>query len=101
MRYVNLSTVLVYRLVSRKVMNRFPDFDSLVEARLLLLHEVEWLKRTKEKSSNESTWVPILWALKLISNARNERKINLEPAIFADLQNAFDEIERFLIQIKN
>ena len=43
MRYINLSTVLVYRLVSEKVMERFPDYESLVIAKLILPHEVERL----------------------------------------------------------
>ena len=33
MRYVNLSNVLVFRLVSRKVENRFPDYESLINAK--------------------------------------------------------------------
>ena len=36
MRYVNLSTVLVFRLVSTKVRDRFPTYASLVEAGLML-----------------------------------------------------------------
>ena len=61
MRYVNLSTLLVYRLVSGKVCSsripqnkcclstqvkmRFPTMDSLVEAKLLLPHEADRLEK--------------------------------------------------------
>ena len=60
MRYVNLSTILVYRLVSRKVMKRFPDFESLVDAKVLLPHELVRLNRLNEKTPHEITWLPIL-----------------------------------------
>ena len=63
MRYINLSTVLVYRLVSEKVMERFPDYESLVIAKLILPHEVERLKRTEKKTPHEMTWTPILVAM--------------------------------------
>ena len=36
MRYVNLSIVLVFRLVSAKVHARFPDYQSLIKAKLML-----------------------------------------------------------------
>ena len=36
MRYLNLSTVLVFRTVSPKVLARFPTYESLVEAGLML-----------------------------------------------------------------
>ena len=40
MRYVNLSIILVFRLVSTKVHARFPTYESLVEAKMMLPHEV-------------------------------------------------------------
>jgi hypothetical protein len=45
MRYVNLSIVLVYRMVSLKVHNRFPNLQSLIDAKLLMQHEAERLQK--------------------------------------------------------
>ena len=77
MRYINLSTILVYRLVSQKVMARFPDYDSLIKAKLMLPNEVKRLEKTDQKTPHESTWTPILWAMKLLTRARTERKIEV------------------------
>lgn len=93
MRYVNLSSVLVYRLVSKKVMCRFPDYQSLVDAKLMLPHEVSRLEKADEKTPHESTWTPILWAMKLLTRARIEGKITVEAPIFANLQSSFEQIE--------
>ena len=40
MRYVNLSSILALRLIAVKVHERFPTYESLVEAKLLLPAEV-------------------------------------------------------------
>ncbi len=56
MRYVNLSTILVYRLVSLKVKARFPTFKDMVAAKLILPHEVERLSKVDAKTPHESTW---------------------------------------------
>ena len=93
MRYVNLSSILVYRLVSQKVMNRFPDYDSLVKAKLMLPNEVKRLEKADAKTPHESTWTPILWAMKLLTRARTEGKIKVEAPIFANLQSSFEPIE--------
>ena len=70
MRYVNLSTILVYRLVSPVVMERFPDYESLVNAKLMLPHEVERLNKTDLKTPlDKTTWAPMLWAMKLLTKA--------------------------------
>ena len=73
MRYVNLSTVLMYRLVSKNVMKRFPDYDSLVNAKLMLPKEVERLRNADKKIQSESTWTPLLWATKLITRGKNNK----------------------------
>jgi len=93
MRYVNLSTILVYRLVSKKVKNRFPNMDSLVLAKLLLPHEAERLERVDFRTPHEATWTPILWALKLLCRARKLGKVTLEPPIYANLVTSFEYIE--------
>lgn len=93
MRYVNLSTVLVYRLVSSKVMARFPDYQSLVDAKLMLPNEVKRLERADGKTPHESTWTPILWAMKLLTRARIAGKVSIEGPVFAALQSSFEPIE--------
>ena len=83
MRYVNLSNVLVYRLVTRKVEERFPDEQSLVDAKLMLPDEKEKIIECKEKMPHEITWIPLMWALKLLSKARRDKKIEIEAPIFS------------------
>ena len=77
MRYVNLSIVLVFRLVSTKVRARFPNYESLVNAKLMLPKEVERMKKCESETPHEATWTPILWALKLLERARTEGKIEV------------------------
>ncbi len=93
MRYVNLSTILVYRLVSKKVKNRFPDYESMIEAKLILPHEAERLRQNEVLTPHESTWTPILWALQLIQRARSENKITIEAPVYSALVCSFDYIE--------
>merc|ERR1712051_908726 len=81
MRYVNLSNVLVYRLITRKVEERFPDEQSLVDANLMLPDEAEKLKISKGNMKHEMTWLPIMWAQKLLSKARRDKKIEIEPLL--------------------
>ena len=93
MRYINLSTILVYRLVSKTVMERFPDYESLITAKLMLPQEVERLKKCDEKTPHETTWTPILWAMKLLTRAKTEGKVHISEPVFANLISSFKEIE--------
>ena len=101
MRYVNLSNVLVYRLVTRKVEDRFPNEQSMVDANLMLPDEAEKLKKCDKEMLHETTWVPIMWAMKLLSKARRDKKIEIEAAIFGQIQNKFEEIEKLNRKILN
>ncbi len=93
MRYVNLSTILVYRLISAKVKKRFPTYKEMVDAKLMLPHEVERLTKVDARTPHESTWTPILWALKLLQRARTEGKITVEAPVYASLISGFDYLE--------
>ena len=93
MRYVNLSIILVFRLVSTKVEKRFPTYQSLVEAKLMLPHEVERLIRADIKTPHESTWTPMLWALKLLERSRAGGKITIEAPVWSSLISAFEYLE--------
>lgn len=94
MRYVNLSNILVLRKISRKVEEKFPTREHLVDENLLLPKELEMFEEIDNQSPQESTWVPLMWAMKLISNAFDEKKIDIPPPVFSHLQGAFDSIER-------
>ena len=93
MRYVNLSTVLVFRLVAAKVHARFPSYQSLVRAKMLLPHEAERLAAVDDRTPHETTYIPILWAMNLIQKARTEGKITIEAPVYASLISAFDYLE--------
>ena len=72
MRYVNLADILVYRMVSGQVLKRFPDDQSLIDAKLMLPNEVNKLNVIDNKNKNltvgeEVSWVPLMWATKLIT----------------------------------
>lgn len=94
MRYVNLSNILVLRQISSRVEKRFPTYKSLQESQLLMKHELARISKVNNRSPHESSWAPLLWAMKLLSQARDEGKIHMEPPVYSNLQNAFDELER-------
>ena len=93
MRYLNLSTILTYPLVSEKVRKRFPSMDTLLMSKLILPHEIERLVKADARTPHESTWVPIMWALKLLQRARSDGKITVEGALFGHLINNINRIE--------
>ena len=93
MRYINLSTVLVFRLVAGKVHARFPTYDSLVDADMLLTHEKSRLQAIDDRTPHETTYAPILWAMNLLQKARMDGKITIEAPVYANLISAFDYIE--------
>ena len=64
---------------------------------LLLSNERDELERIDDETPNENddaSWVPLLWAMKLITKARTEKWVNIEPPVFSHLEGAFDKIEK-------
>jgi len=73
-RWVNLGNVLALRLVSYKVMVRFPSYEHLVESGLATNREMIQLKQMDELVMNKHqiTWFPFMWAQNLLRKARRE-----------------------------
>ena len=95
MRYVNVSSIMAYRLVSEKVSRRFPKLEDLEPKLLLLPSEVTRLNQAeKDHVGCESTWMPLLWAMKLLRRARKEKKIEVEAPIFSNLISSFEPIDQ-------
>ena len=84
---------MVLRLVAAKILDRYPTYESLIKANLLLPHEKERLETIDKITPHETTYLPILWALNLVKNARNDGKIKIEGKGYVDLISAFDYLE--------
>ena len=50
-------------------------------------------KRDKIIPKEETSWTPMLWAINLITQSKNEGKIKLDPPILANLQSGFEDFE--------
>ena len=59
----------------------------------MLPQEVQRLIHADIRTPHESTWMPVLWALKLIERARTEGKITIEAPVYASLITGFEYIE--------
>jgi len=73
-RWVNLGNVLALRLVSYKVLVRFPTYEHLVESGLCTNKEMIQIKQMDDLVANrhQVTWFPNMWAQNLLRKARKE-----------------------------
>ena len=46
-----------------------------------------------KKTPHETSWVPIVWAIKLLTKAEAKNSCRLESPVFANLLSAIDKIE--------
>ena len=46
-----------------------------------------------DRTPHESSWAPLLWAMKLLTRAKDEGRITISEPVFANLQSSFSEIE--------
>ena len=60
---------------------------------ILISLKAERLKNVDRQTPHESSWTPILWAMKLLARAKASDKISIEPPSYANLQSSFEKIE--------
>ncbi|VDM37902.1 unnamed protein product [Toxocara canis] len=77
-RYLCLSQVLVFRDLSIRVRARFPSYESIVKAGLMMESEKYRLRSYKHFESDADygrNWAPINWAFTLVIKARQNGRI--------------------------
>ncbi|XP_069618121.1 bestrophin-3 isoform X2 [Ranitomeya imitator] len=89
MRYVNLTSLLIFRSVSTAVYKRFPTMDHVVEAGFMTSDERKLFDNLK--SPHLKYWVPVVWFGNLASKARTEGRIRDS----VDLQVMLNEMNRY------
>ncbi|XP_072529547.1 bestrophin-3-like [Salminus brasiliensis] len=89
MRYVNLTSLLIFRSVSTAVCKRFPTIDHVVEAGFMTPEERKIFENLK--SPHLKYWIPTVWFTNLASKARKEGRIQDS----VDLQTILNEMNRF------
>ncbi|KAE8615577.1 hypothetical protein XENTR_v10008556 [Xenopus tropicalis] len=89
MRYVNLTSLLIFRSVSTAVYKRFPTMDHVVEAGFMTSDERKLFDSLK--SPHLKYWVPVIWFGNLASKARSEGRIRDS----IDLQMMMNEMNKF------
>ncbi|KFO24746.1 bestrophin-3 [Fukomys damarensis] len=89
MRYVNLTSLLIFRSVSTAVYKRFPTMDHVVEAGFMTADERKLFDH--HKSPHLKYWVPFIWFGNLAAKARDEGRIRDS----VDLQSLMTEMNRY------
>ena len=59
----------------------------------MIILQAERLENVSILTPHEASWTPILWAMKLLSKAKQENKIKMEAPCYAQLQGSFEKIE--------
>ncbi|XP_049647986.1 bestrophin-3 [Accipiter gentilis] len=89
MRYVNLTSLLIFRSVSTAVYKRFPTMDHVVGAGFMTRYERKIFDDLK--SPHLKYWVPFVWFGNLASKARKEGRIRDS----VDLQTMMNEMNKY------
>ncbi|CAL4168890.1 unnamed protein product, partial [Meganyctiphanes norvegica] len=72
LRYAILAMVLTMRMICVPVKKRFPTIDHLVQAGLLLPHELQAYNDMEAKCPYSIYWLPLLWAKGLALDAHDK-----------------------------
>ncbi|KAM4605219.1 bestrophin-4 [Polymixia lowei] len=79
MRYANLSSVLILRSISTRVLKRFPSLEHIVESGFMTSHELKNLESLH--SDFNKYWMPLTWFANLASRAREEGRVRDDIAL--------------------
>ncbi|KAG7153503.1 Bestrophin-4-like [Homarus americanus] len=74
-RYVNLAIVMTFSMIAPGVKKNFPGLEQMVDAGYLTDNEKAILESLDHKTKEHKTYVPFLWACKIVDRARREGKI--------------------------
>ncbi|TDG96504.1 hypothetical protein EPR50_G00229010 [Perca flavescens] len=85
-RYVNLTSLLIFRSVSTAVCKRFPTIDHVVEAGFMTPEERKAFENIR--SPHLKYWIPVVWFSNLATKAKQEGRI--QDSI--DLQNILNVV---------
>jgi hypothetical protein len=77
MRYMMLSYVITMQQISLRVKKRFPSWNHLVDAGLVLESERKIFEIMDGKSPMSKYWMPLVWATNIINRARKEGEHSL------------------------
>lgn len=92
MRYVCLCQVIVFTMISPSVKKRFPTYNQIIEAGLLLENEKNIIEVLDVAFPYyPKHWMPIVWAASLVNRARRENKIRDDYAV----KSIIDELNTF------
>ncbi|XP_066490418.1 bestrophin-3 isoform X2 [Tiliqua scincoides] len=89
MRYVNLTSLLIFRSVSTAVYKRFPTIDHVVEAGFMTVEERRLFDNLQ--SPHLKYWVPFVWFGNLVAKARKDGRIRDS----IDLQTLMNEMNKY------
>ncbi|KAM9324618.1 bestrophin-4 [Gastrophryne carolinensis] len=78
-RYANLSSVLILRSVSTRVLKRFPTMEHIVEAGFMTREEQK--KYESLSSDFNKYWIPCVWFTNLAAQARRDGRVRDDIAL--------------------
>ena len=90
MRYVKSCFLLI---LSKQIFILIYIFWLRYQIAKLRYIQVRRLHKVDDRTPHESSWTPLLWAMKLLTRARKEKKIEIEAPVFSNLQSTFQYID--------
>lgn len=81
MRYMVLSYVITLQRISLRVKKRFPGWQHLVDAGLMLESERKIFEIMDQKSPMSKYWMPLVWATNILNRARRDGLITSDHLV--------------------